>query len=604
MANRLKKLADARYTPGTPGQPYVPGYCTLVPYTVPGYQQVTTQLFLGEDGELHIFYTTGAYVPPKTAYRQVCYPSRPYIPAVPPTVTYTAINGWNGGARSVDQLDGDGYVEFQVNSGASATVVGFSSQDLSNLPSEPSHALYIHGSAVDVMESGVVVHTASVSHTYANVYRIERRGLTVTYSSGVWSYTSAAPSSGAVFVDAAMYASGDFIDNPVVESLGNTGEAAGSLAAMFGHGYEGAYAEAYGSLGAMTGEAGVIFVTSASGSLQALTGVASDYPYNYGSGALQALAGTGDGGYPEVSLIYGVGVMPSMLGTSVGFTGEVGTAIGSLAAMAGLASEGAYGEVRGTLPALTGYADSGWPIENEKFHQEVFLVGDFYVASNPASGSILDELELTDEFVYGLSVDDVIYDALALSDSLTVEQAIEALIEASLLLGNDLSAALRLELPGGVIAGEPVQYAVNVLTGALTTYSGFGFSSFARSGQELYGCKGDGVYRVRHGDDDGDLIQGHVDFGTTDFGSTGVKAVESVYLGVATDGQVVARLVADDGDERQYRVVQRGPIMRAVTAKGVGGRMWNVALEIIDAREFELDVLEVQVGISRRWGSR
>lgn len=604
MANRLKKLADARYTPGTPGQPYVPAYCVLVPYQVPGYQPGTAVLVQDDDGQVEIFYSTGPYVPPRTEYREACFPAQPYIAATPPTVTYTSINGWNGGARSIDQMDGDGYIEFQVNSAPAAVVVGLSDIDDSPLPSEQSHALYIHGAVVDVMEAGVIVHTSSVSHTYANVYRIERRGLTVTYSSGVWSYTSAAPVAGALFVDASIYASGDFVDNPVIAALGNTGTAAGSLGVMFGHGYEGAYAEAYGALAAMSGSAGVIELNEGAGTLQALTGVASDYVYTYGGGDLRALTGTGDGGYPEVSILYGAGIMAPMIGAAVGFTGEVGTVVATLPKLSGWASEGPYAEAAGTLAAMQGYADSGWPVPNEKFVQEVLLTGDFYLPSNPASGSITDGLEITDEFAYNLSVDDVIYDALALADSLTVEQAIEALLESSLLLGNDLSGALRLELPGGVISGEPLQYAVNVLTGAITTYSGFGFTGFARCGQELYGCKADGVYHMRRGDDAGALIQGHIDFGTTDFGSTGVKSVESVYLGVATDGQIVARLVADDGDERQYRVVQRGPIMRAVTAKGVGGRMWNVALEIIDASEFELDVLEVQVGISRRWGSR
>lgn len=604
MANRLKKLADARYTPGTPGQPYVPAYCVQEPYSTPGYQSgVLTPVTV--NGQVVGFtYSPGPYVPPRTGYREVCYPEQPYIPAVPPTVTYTSINGWNGGARSVDQLNGDGYVEFQVNSAPAGVVVGLADRDSTTLPSEQTHGLYIHGAVVDVIESGAVVHTASISHTYDNVYRIARQGLTVTYSSGAWSYTSAVQSAGAKFVDVSIYASGDYVDNPDIVATQATGSAVGALRALTGYGYEGAYAEAYGSLPALTGQAQSVFVTSAAGSLLPLQGVGSNFPYDYATGVMPRLTGVADGGYPDVSLIYGVGTLPLMVGGGLGFTGEVGTVEATLGALGGWASEGPYAEAFGTLAPLQGYADSGWPIPNEKFVSEALLAGDFYIPSNVAAASIMDSLELTDELTYVLLVEDAIYDALLLSDSMTVEQAMEALIQESLLLGNDLSGVLRIELPGGVIAGEPLQYAVNVLTGAITTYSGFGFTSFARSGQDLYGCKGDSVYRVRRGDDDGTPIQGHIDFGASDYGSTGVKSIEAVYLGATTDGQLVARLVADNGDERQYRVVQRGPIMRAVTAKGVGGRIWNVALEIIDASEFELDVLEVQVGISRRWGSR
>jgi hypothetical protein len=77
-----------------------------------------------------------------------------------------------------------------------------------------------------------------------------------------------------------------------------------------------------------------------------------------------------------------------------------------------------------------------------------------------------------------------------------------------------------------------------------------------------------------------------------------------VYLGAATDGQLYVRM--DTGlDSRLYRVVQRGDMMRALTAKGVGSRMWNVSLEIVDTTDFELDVVEIQVGVaSGRWRSR
>lgn len=604
MANRLTKLAEARYTPAVPAQPAVLGRCIQENYDIPGYYSYTEKWILQPDGQYYILRTANGYTPPSVGSRTVCYPAQPYIPAQPAVVYYTAVNGWNGAARSIDQLDVDGYVEFQASSGTSATVVGFSKTDLTPLPSEQTHALYIHGSTVDVFERGVIVHTASVSHTYANVYRIERRGLTITYSCDAWSYTSGAPSRGAVFLDASIYGSTDFIDNPELTVLENTGTAAGTLGALIGRGYEGVYADAFGTLGALTGEAGVLELSTASGSLRAMAGVGADYPYTYAEGSLSPMDGSGDGGYPQVSIIYGVGLMPALVGVATGFTGTVGSVDAPLPAMAGLAADRPYGEMSGSLQALQGYAVDDWGVANAKRVSEVLLLGDSYFPANVASAAWNEDLELQDEFVYNVSIDDVIYDALALADALTVEQAIEVLLESSLLLGNDLSGSLRLELPGGITAGEPLQYAVNVLTGAITTYSGFGFSSFARCGQELYGCKGTGVYRVRRGDDDGALIQGHIDFGTTDFGSTGIKSVETVYLGVATDGQIVARLVADDGDERQYRVVQRGPIMRAVTAKGVGGRMWNVALEIIDASEFELDVLEVQLGISRRWGSR
>lgn len=652
MANRLKKLAAVSYSPGTPYQPFVAGYCIQVPYEVPGYQSYSTQILVDEDGNVTILQVSEGYVAPSTRYVEQCFPTQPEVLGVPATTTYTSINGWNGGARSVDQLDGDGYFEFQVRDVPAGIVIGLSLGDTSTLPNEPTHALYLHGTVLDVMESGVVVHTAPIAHDYDNLYRIQRSGLTVTYSTTGWSYESVTQASGARVLDAAIYASGDYVDNPVLSPLDLSGTAAGALevlqgygygrqydpaasndavgtlGAMQGHGYEGAdyaeaygtlgamsgeasetpsYAAAYGTLGALTGEATQSFVTIASGSLLALSGVASEGEYVYGGGSLAALTGVADGGYPEFSLLYGVGIMAPLNGTAHGLTGEVGAVVATLEPMDGWASEGPYAEIHGTLPMFTGYADSGWPVPGETYLNDVVLVGDFLYAQDVQIGSISDSLEITDTLTVTIGVTDAIFDALMLSDTLTAQQAIDAFIGATLLLGNGISSLYQFDdasAPGRLVGGEPAQYAVNTLTNAFTNYSGFGFGSFATVGQTLYGAKADGIYRVRAGDDDGSTMDAFIDFGSTAFGSTKVKTVESVYLGSSTDGQLYVRM--DTGlDSRLYRVIQRGDTMRALTAKGVGSRLWNVSLEIVDATDFELDVIEIQVGVaSGRWRSR
>ena len=115
MANRLKKLADARYTSGTPYKPAVPRYCTSVATPVPGYNG--SQYLYPEDAipDGYNGVSIGAlpgYVPPGVRYTQVCYPKTPTVPTVLPQITYLNTTGWNSGARSVAQLNADGYFEF------------------------------------------------------------------------------------------------------------------------------------------------------------------------------------------------------------------------------------------------------------------------------------------------------------------------------------------------------------------------------------------------------------------------------------------------------------------------------------------------------------
>lgn len=615
MANRLKKLADARYTAGSPYQPAVPGYCRLVPRENSGFNfsgggsspaYLESLIPPGYNGVSYSNVVPG-YNAPSTSYTQVCTAGTPAIAAVAPSITYTSVTGWNAGARSASQIDRDGYFSFQISANPAGVVVGLASQDESTLPSEPTHALYARGTVLQVLESGELVYNVPVAHAYDSVYQIKRLGLTVIYSGPGWSYVSSTPAAGARFLDAAMYATGDFVDNPARVSFDPTGSAQGSLAPLIGAGYEGVYAEAYGVLGSLTGDAGQLPTALAAGSLPALSGVAYEGTYVYGGGVLRALIGDANGGYQQATLLSGVGSFAPLVGVAEGLTGEVGTIVATLRPLGGWASEGPYAEAAGTMPPLRGYADSGWPVENETYSVDTALIGGFFFPQDVASASITDGLEVATFFEDTIVIEDGIFDALMLSDSITATQAIEAVIAMSLLLGNDTSSLVASDetsAAGRLIGSESAQYAVNVLTSALTNYSGFDFAAFANVGQTMYGAKTDGVYRVRPGDDNGVSLNAYVDFGSSTFGATTVKTVEAVYLGVDTDGQLFVRLETGTNN-RLYRAVPRGDLIRAKAAGGVGGRLWNVALEIVDVTEFELDLVEIQVGVSsRRWTSR
>ena len=95
-----------------------------------------------------------------------------------------------------------------------------------------------------------------------------------------------------------------------------------------------------------------------------------------------------------------------------------------------------------------------------------------------------------------------------------------------------------------------------------------------------------------------------VDFGTLAMDTTTVKTIEAVFLGVDTDGDVFVRLVAGL-DDTLYRVVERESVSRALCKRGVGGRQWNVSLEVANATYLNLDMIELSVAsMARRWSSR
>lgn len=668
MANRLKKLATASYSPGATYKPAVVGYCYQQPSPVAGRWEygfdnnlVSVEVERDENGNRQwamVPRSSGGngyqlnpsvrWVPGSTTYTKVCIPSSPAVPGVPATTSFTAIMGWNGGASAAIPMVGDGYYGFFVSDVPAAVVVGLSPADRTLLPSEQQHAFHVRGTTVEIMEAGVVVATCPVPHTAASQYRIARSGTTVNYSYGGWTYTSAAASRGAQFLDASIYASGDYIDSPTLgvitslgaradlgftSALGLTTAGVGNLLGMrqvFGtvdRAYLGEAGDmrrmravlgflgtasavedhtlsttnAFGTLGkvrmAFTGAANDPVpdgygVGGAHGVLPALGGAASDRAYSYAHGVLPMMDGSVHGGFPEVSLAYCYGVLPPLSGFAYLPTGEIGTASGTLPALMGRASQGIYGEVRGTLPALTGTADTGDVDPNTKTIRSTLLIGGRMGAEFTVSAGISGTLQLRGAVSGLLSREAGIQAALALAGNVSAYAAVSALIRSGLLLAGSTSAAPAVD----------EQYAVNVLTGALTTYSGFGFTSFATAGNTAYGTRSDGVYLIRSGDDNGSPITATLDFGSADYGAANSKTVESLYLGIATDGQIFAKLCADDGAEHAYRVIQHGANMRAVTAKGVKGRRWNLSLEVVDATFLELDSIEQFVAVStRRW---
>lgn len=609
MANRLQKLAITSYSPGTPYQPAEPARCTtsteLLPdaYVLSGYTVVTSYDTYGHTVLNYV--PRFALVPAHYQTTTKCTPAIPAQPGVPSTTTYTAVTGWNAGAHSIDYLVGDGYIKLFVSPSPFGVVFGLASNDSTTLPSEQSHAFYIHGSQVDIMEYGTVVATAVHSHALDDEYRITRRGETVTYTVGAYTRTSLAASAGAVFMDVSMYASGDYVYDPEVVDESNTGAASGALPALTGRAGKIPYGYVTGRMARLSGTAVQNPTSIAAGSLRALTGLSADHPYGEVKGSFPRLTGEIVGGYPQVSIISLVGSFAPLSGYAVGLTGGIGGASGSLQPLQGLAADRVYGEVRGSFRGLTGLASSGWPVPNEAYKIDPVYLVDYFQADDTQFASISSTLELDGYFDAVVEVDAAIYDALMLGDYVSVSQAIEAMIGGGLLLGNGTTSVRGPDVNGGTVAGyQPLQYAVNVQTSAITTYVNFDFLAYANVGQDLYGAKPDGVYLVRPGSDDGAGINAFIDFGTSTFGSTKVKSVSAAYLGVATDGELYLRMETEDTD-KLYRVVQRGHIMRALPSKGIAARQWNVSLEVVDATEFEIDTLEIQVGVSSgRWTSR
>ena len=171
---------------------------------------------------------------------------------------------------------------------------------------------------------------------------------------------------------------------------------------------------------------------------------------------------------------------------------------------------------------------------------------------------------------------------------------------ASVIVVAGMSGTINLSGAAGAESLELLQYATNLVSGAVTRYSGFDFDGFCRVGMDTYGFKHDGLYRIDGASDSGLPINALIEFQADDFGSPQGKRAGNIFLGLDTDGNVLVRTIEDSGREMNYRAYQRRSEFRADMARGRASRFWSLRLEISDSSHAQLDNIEWVVSTNGR----
>lgn len=577
MTRRIRKNDMLVFVPAVPATPFIPGHETVVKtWSVPLSDADALDVYevIGDWGGGAV---RGRYNDAGTVIE--AYTVVPAVDATAGSPAYTVdlgVAAWNAGGSSLSPLDGNGAFEFYVGNSPGGVVAGFSGSDVSTLPNESTHGFYVHGAVAQVIESGVVVHTFGSPVSPDTRFVVRRTGTAVSYeldqSAGGLYATEyydglTAITTGKVYLDVALYLSGDYVDAPeLIEGTSGltTGNISGTLRPVAGR------------IGDVTG---AIY-----GVLPALTGLVYSSPF-------------GDGAFVSGSLPPLIGYLTVVLGSQAGVAG-------TFKPVGGKVSDYAYSYVAGTLPMIGGEVTD---IDPSFFRTAMsgLTLADPTAGVARMTDVATSSMLLSDAYLATVRMADSVFDALMLTGSISSTQSMADTIMAALALGTDSSQFIAVDLsPAEVAARAPTQYAVNTLTGALTTYDGFDFTGFATTGQTTFGARADGVYRIRPGDDAGVGRVVAVDFGTLTMDSNTIKTIEAVFLGVDTDGDVFVRLVTGL-DDTLYRVVERDSVSRAMCKRGVGGRQWNVSLEVANATYLNLDMIELSVAATaRRWASR
>ena len=232
MTNQLLKLTNASYVAGSPGVAADPGYPARSAYTswnwqtVCKYRDVTYTWTQDADGTWRYVPLYTGVVGPYECTRQLVPTYYPYdpgraptpaVPAGPYQVFYDLNLGWNAGANSVRFFDRHGVVRFTVNPSTIGSVTGLARESARpGVYQDIEHGIYISHGVARIYEKGVEVAYAGAVADGAEL-SISRINNVVRYAIGASVvHQSSTPSTGRVFMTAALYAGGDYVDSPIV----------------------------------------------------------------------------------------------------------------------------------------------------------------------------------------------------------------------------------------------------------------------------------------------------------------------------------------------------------------------------------------------------
>ena len=212
--------------------------------------------------------------------------------------------------------------------------------------------------------------------------------------------------------------------------------------------------------------------------------------------------------------------------------------------------------------------------------------GNFVIAVMNSSGTVT-----------GLLAVQVLIDSLlkssgvvsgAVTPQLTVQAVMTALANASNLVFDE---------------GSPTVWALNTKNAGTTRYNNFAFNSFAKINGSYYGVKKDGIYKLTGANDAGSAIAAAVNFGKTDFGTSRLKSLTQCYVGVASTGAVVLKVIAD-GQTYIYTARDSSTALgtqRVDLGRGFRANYFDLELQNSNGGAFDLASIEfTPIPLSRR----
>lgn len=613
MANRLQKTPRLVYVPAVQAVPARAPYCITRQVTgnssgwfffgdtsdADAYQPIG-EIPEGWSGvKLDGYGTSYSSLRPVTRTEQVCYPGVIGSPAVAARMDQLDHVGWNAGGRSVDQVPNDGYFQCTLPSSPVGVQVGLCGRALQYNYADMQHSLVARRGAFSIVEAGFTVFGPGVLPAAARVEIRRVSGVVTYWVNGVQVYESAVPSSGEAYAGVLLYSVGDFVDSPGIESTIAPVSFAAQLPALVAAISDvGGQNFMLGRLPAIHLNAQldpVIGVVSFAAQLPRLVAAISDVGgINRMLGALPPLTLTATLGPAEEMPNSMIAILPPPILSTVGLAGQSISFSAQLPSMIAAIADVPFNRVVATMPTrlMANIVEPYMPVGDTDGSDAMF-VDETAVLETALLLIAMDSLEASStQAVLTLILELSGFDSLGVSSDASIGWVVEMLALEQVAIVSRAGAARQ----------QALQYAVNFMTGALTTYRDFDFLGFTYDDGHAYAWRTDGLYRLGVEGNGSEVVNALVDFGASDYGDAHKKRMAMAFIGVRTDGDCYLRLCADSGTEQVYRLIGTEPQKRAALAKGVDGRTWNVRLELTDATYASVDNIELEIGVSQRRG--
>lgn len=581
MANRLSKQAVTTYYPAIQEVIGSPARWVLVETRELVTRWKTTFVDLGG----YWYWYSTPYTAWETVQRWVYEPAVEAVEGRDARIVTDNQVGWNAGARSISLVSGDLTAKFTLTRGSTGLLCGLVESNYSSgsFNTVRHGVLARAGQLIDIVENGVVVATSTVTFNADTTVIITRRGNVVRYSIGSWSYQSTRASTGAKRLGSAIFTAGDSVFDPefyASAQLRSTGTwgwgspfTAGKLSARGSWGWGGEAALNDGFV-----EVPVPISMKASDYDYCSVSVSVDVEVESTFGFISIEANSVFGVFPVSMRSVAIDIDKCQVNTELPI--EM------------ISADYDYGQVAMEIEDAGIFMQSRENLDPPGYYSysEALAVIDQYIVDPILYAELAEVLEIGVTFDVYIAMSEALAEYLVFTDELTISMVIEAMLVNNL-IASDSASDIRRAL---------AQYSTNLETGAVTRYQNFEFDGFVRVGMDTYGWKADGLYKIGATDDDGTSIDAAVEFAAEDFGSARHKRMDTVFFGLATDGDVYVKLLDDEGVENVYRAYQRGGEFRADFERGRSSRYWRLKLELADATDAVLDNIEWVPGMTGR----